>query len=87
MPASASTAGPASRALAPDFTLPATAGPDVTLSTFRGKPHVLLAFFPLAFTTTGTAETCAFSDDDAAFRAADTAVLPISGDLREIRLL
>jgi len=35
---------------APDFTLKATDGSDVTLSNFRGKNTVVLAFFPAAFT-------------------------------------
>jgi Peroxiredoxin len=35
---------------APDFTVKSTAGGKVTLSSFRGKKNVLLAFFPLAFT-------------------------------------
>ncbi len=34
---------------APDFTLPSTHG-DVTLSSYRGKKNVVLAFFPAAFT-------------------------------------
>ena len=38
--------------LAPDFTLRSSAKEDVTLSSFRGKQIVLLAFFPLAFTGT-----------------------------------
>lgn len=73
---------------APDFTLPSTSGADVTLSSLRGK-KVLLAFFPLAFTSTCTAELCAFSEDFDAFHSADTVVLPISVDsmptLREYR--
>ena len=36
--------------VAPDFTLPATNGSKVTLSEFRGKQNVILAFFPAAFT-------------------------------------
>jgi len=36
--------------LAPEFTLPATDGAKVTLSQFRGKKNVVLAFFPAAFT-------------------------------------
>ena len=36
--------------MAPDFTLPSTAGKPVTLSEFRGKAAVVLAFFPAAFT-------------------------------------
>lgn len=65
---------------APQFTLPSTSGKDVSLSSFRGRQNVLLAFFPLAFTSTCTAELCAFSDDLARFATAATAVLPISVD-------
>jgi peroxiredoxin len=36
--------------MAPDFTLPATTGGKVTLSDYRGKFNVVLAFFPAAFT-------------------------------------
>jgi len=36
--------------MAPDFTLTATTGGKVTLSEFRGKFNVVLAFFPAAFT-------------------------------------
>lgn len=36
--------------MAPDFTLPSTDGGKVTLSEFRGKKSVVLAFFPAAFT-------------------------------------
>ena len=36
--------------IAPDFTLNSTAGGKVTLSDFRGKYNVVLAFFPAAFT-------------------------------------
>ena len=65
---------------APDFTLRSTAGTDVTLSSFRGDKNVLLAFFPLAFTRTCTAEMCAFTDDFSQFASRDTVVLPISVD-------
>jgi peroxiredoxin len=70
---------PAVGSPAPDFTLPSTADVEVTLSQLRGR-NVLLAFFPLAFTKTCTAELCAFSDDLARFQTANTAVLPISVD-------
>ena len=36
--------------MAPNFTLPSTAGGKVTLADFRGKKTVVLAFFPAAFT-------------------------------------
>jgi mycoredoxin-dependent peroxiredoxin len=70
---------PAIGSVAPDFTLDSTGG-SVTLSAFRGKQHVLLAFFPLAFTGVCTAEMCAFGDDFDAFASRDVAVLPISID-------
>jgi peroxiredoxin len=37
---------------APDFTARSTSGEMVTFASFRGKRNVLLAFFPLAFTST-----------------------------------
>ena len=74
---------------APDFTLGSTSGQQVTLSSFRGKQPVLLAFFPLAFTSTCTAELCAFRDDWDQFAGKGVAVLPISVDsvptLREFK--
>ena len=65
---------------APDFTLAATSGANVALSSFRGERNVLVAFFPLAFTSVCTAEMCAFSEDYDALAATDTVVLPISVD-------
>ncbi len=35
---------------APNFTLPSTTGKQVTLSDYRGKKNVVLAFFVAAFT-------------------------------------
>ncbi|MBX6331724.1 MAG: redoxin domain-containing protein [Gemmatimonadaceae bacterium] len=71
---------PAVGDVAPDFTADSTAGHPVTLSSFRGTKQVLLAFFPLAFTSTCTAELCDFSTDFDQFASRDVAVLPISVD-------
>jgi peroxiredoxin len=66
--------------LAPDFTADSTSGQPVTLSSYQGKKRVLLAFFPLAFTSTCTAELCDFSADFDQFVGRDVEVLPISVD-------
>ena len=71
---------PAPGEIAPDFTLVTTTGQPVTLSSFRGQRNVLLAFFPLAFTSTCTAELCSFTDDYRQFESRDVAVIPISVD-------
>jgi peroxiredoxin len=72
-------APPALGTVAPDFTLPSTSGERVTLSQYRGK-RVLIAFFPLAFSSTCTAELCEMRDDWDAFASRDVVVLPISVD-------
>lgn len=64
---------------APDFTLPSTSGQNVTLSQFRGHV-VLIAFFPLAFSPTCTAEFCEMRDDWDEFAKRGLTVLPISVD-------
>ena len=66
--------------IAPDFTLPSTGAAPVMLSSFAGEKYVLLAFFPLAFTSVCTAEMCSFWEDVAKFEAADTKVFGISVD-------
>ncbi len=65
---------------APDFTLPSTSGKPVTLSSFVESKNVLLAFFPLAFTSVCRAEMCAFWDDVSRFEAQDTRVFGVSVD-------
>lgn len=65
---------------APDFSLPSTAGPEVSLSSFRGNANVLIAFFPAAFAGVCTAELCSFSENLDRFSGSNTQVLPISGD-------
>jgi peroxiredoxin len=67
-------------AIAPDFSLDSTSGAKVSLADFRGKQPVLLAFFPLAFTSTCTAELCAMTDEWSAFADSGAAIIPISVD-------
>ena len=64
---------------APDFTLPSTSGNKVKLSDLKGTP-VMLAFFPLAFSSTCTEEFCTMRDDYSAFAGRKVKVLPISVD-------
>ena len=75
--------------LAPDFTAASTSGADVSLSAFRGKKNVLLAFFPLAFTGTCTKELVCFTEDFDQFAGHGVEILPISVDstasLREFK--
>lgn len=74
---------------APDFTAPSTSGKDVSLSSFRGKQNVLVAFFPLAFTGTCTKELVCFTEDFDQFAGRGVEILPISVDstasLREFK--
>jgi peroxiredoxin len=65
---------------APDFTAKSTSGETVSLSQFKGSKNVLLAFFPLAFTSVCTAQNNSFSDEYSRFENASTVVVPISVD-------
>jgi peroxiredoxin len=80
---------PAVGSLAPDFTLASTSGEPVTLSQYRGKTNVLLAFFPVAFSRTCTAQMCELAADYDQFTGRDVVVHPISVDstysLKEFR--
>ena len=75
--------------IAPEFTAASTSGKDVSLSDYRGKKNVLLAFFPLAFTGTCTKELICFTEDFDQFSGHGVEVLPISVDsvptLREFK--
>jgi len=79
MIATASQSVPAVGEPAPDFTLPSTSGDKVSLSALRGRP-VLLAFFPLAFSGTCTAELCEMRDHHDQFLGRGVTILPISVD-------
>ena len=75
--------------VAPDFTAASTSGKEVSLSDFRGRKNVLLAFFPLAFTGTCSKELACFSEDFDRFAGRGVEILPISVDavpsLREFK--
>ena len=64
---------------APDFTLPTQDREPMTLSAHRGK-HVVLAFFPAAFTGVCTKELCTFRDSLAQLNEANAIVFGISAD-------
>jgi peroxiredoxin len=66
--------------LAPDFSVASTSGNEVSLSSFRGKRNVLLAFFPLAFTGTCSKELVCFTEDFDQFAGKGVEILPISVD-------
>jgi len=75
--------------IAPEFTAASTSGSSLSLSSFRGKRNVLLAFFPLAFTGTCTKELICFTEDFDQFAGKGVEILPISVDstasLREFK--
>lgn len=62
---------------APDFTLPTTDGPAITLSSYRGRP-VLLVFYPGDDTAVCTRQLNTYNDDLARFQELDAQVLAIS---------
>jgi glutaredoxin-dependent peroxiredoxin len=64
---------------APDFTLFNTEKQAINLSSYHGK-NVVILFFPLAFTTTCTAELCGVRDDISNYGKMDAEVLAISVD-------
>jgi peroxiredoxin len=66
--------------MAPEFTLPSTTGKSVTLSEFRGKKNVVLAFYPAAFTGGCTKEMTAYGQSLDKFETNDTQVFGISTD-------
>lgn len=64
---------------APDFKLINSEKKTVTLSEHKGK-NVLLLFFPLAFTSTCTAELCSTRDDLEFYNKINAVVFGISND-------
>ncbi len=66
--------------MAPDFTLPTSNNENVTLSDYRGKKNVVLAFFPFAFSGTCSAQMPSYEAELERFRSYDTEVIGISTD-------
>jgi len=66
--------------LAPDFTLKDENAQEVTLSSFRGKKTVVLAFYPFDFSPVCTNEHCALTADLPQFDQKDTVVFGVSCD-------
>ena len=64
---------------APDFTLPADNGTDVSLRSFRGK-RVVLYFYPKDNTSGCTTQACDLRDNHAVFQAQGDVVLGVSPD-------
>jgi peroxiredoxin Q/BCP len=65
--------------IAPDFTLSADGGGEVTLSDYRGK-KVVLYFYPKDDTPGCTTEACNFRDDYSEILTAGAVVLGVSPD-------
>lgn len=59
---------------APEFSLPASNGAEVSLSDYRGKKHVVLYFYPKDNTPGCTAESCDFRDREKDFADLDTVI-------------
>jgi peroxiredoxin len=66
--------------MAPDFTLEDQDKKPVTLSSFKGKKNVVLAFYPLDWSPVCTNENTCFSNDLPRFEDSDSVVLGISTD-------
>lgn len=65
---------------APDFKLKAYPNGEYSLSQFKGKKNIILAFYPKDDTPGCTAENCALRDDISKFEEASTQVFGISCD-------
>lgn len=65
---------------APDFTVKTAEGGTFTLHEATNKGHVIVAFFPAAFTSVCTREMCTFTENLIALQAAGATVVGVSGD-------
>ena len=69
---------------APDFTLPSTKGEKITLSSFKGKNTVVLAFFPAAFTGGCTKQCTSYAKAPQTLRDMNVAYFTASVDEPEL---
>jgi len=65
---------------APEFSLPATTGENISLKQFKGKKTVVLYFYPKDETPGCTREACDFRDLNAEFEKYNTVILGVSTD-------
>ena len=65
---------------APDFELRDQHGTPVRLSSFRGAKHVVLVFYPLAFSGVCTGELCSLRDEFPEVNRDDVELLTVSVD-------
>lgn len=65
---------------APDFTLPASTGQAITLSSYRGHSAVVLVFYPLDFSPVCSMQLPEYSGRQDDFAEAGAAVLGINRD-------
>ncbi len=65
---------------APDFTLPSSAGKDISLKDFKGKNRVVLYFYPKDDTPGCTVQACGFRDGIKKIQKTDAVVLGVSPD-------
>jgi len=66
--------------VAPDFTLKDQYGKDVTLSSFRGRWHVVLVFYPESFTSICSVQMPGYNQDHQRWEDQEAQVLGISVD-------
>jgi thioredoxin-dependent peroxiredoxin len=69
--------------VAPDFTLPAQDGRQVSLHDYRGRKDVVLYFYPKDFTSGCTTEAKTFSSSYGEFAGMGAEVIGISSDTEE----
>ncbi|HYY78293.1 MAG TPA: peroxiredoxin [Actinomycetes bacterium] len=69
---------------APDFALKDQSNQLRRLSEFRGRKHVLVTFYPLAFSGICTAELCQLRDDLPSFDNDQVATVAVSVDSRYV---